>query len=71
VELSNPAQVDVIDRVEVGRRVSPRIRVAFEVTDAEGATAEIVEAGADLVASPTGRRGTRSTAGSRRLRGCS
>ena len=33
LELSNSAQVDLIDRVEVGRRVSPRLRVAFEVAD--------------------------------------
>ena len=30
LEISNPAQVDLIDRVEVGRRVSPHLRVAFE-----------------------------------------
>ena len=53
LELSNPAQVDMIDRVEVGRRVSPRLRVAFEVADAEGATRELVDAGAELVAPPT------------------
>jgi catechol 2,3-dioxygenase-like lactoylglutathione lyase family enzyme len=29
LELSNPQQVEMIDRVEVGRRVSPRLRVAF------------------------------------------
>jgi catechol 2,3-dioxygenase-like lactoylglutathione lyase family enzyme len=46
LELSNPAQVDMIDRVEVGRRVSPRLRVAFEVADAEGTTLELVDAGA-------------------------
>jgi predicted enzyme related to lactoylglutathione lyase len=39
--------------VEVGRRVSPRLRVAFEVADAEAATRELVDAGADLVAPPT------------------
>jgi uncharacterized glyoxalase superfamily protein PhnB len=53
LELSNPAQVDMIDRVEVGRRVSPTLRVAFEVADAEGVTRELVAAGADLVAPPT------------------
>lgn len=53
LELSNPAQVEMIDRVEVGRRVSPHLRVAFEVTDAEGVTRELVEAGAELVAPPT------------------
>ena len=34
LELSNPAQVAMIDDVEVGRRVAPRLRVAFEVDDA-------------------------------------
>jgi lactoylglutathione lyase len=53
LELSNPAQVDMIDRVEVGRRVSPHLRVAFEVTDAEQTTGDLVEAGAQLVAPAT------------------
>lgn len=53
LELSTPAQVDMIDDVEVGRRVSPRIRVAFEVEDADGATSRLVEAGAELIAPPT------------------
>ena len=53
LELSTPEQVDLIDRVEVGRRVSPRLRVAFEVADAEATTGTLVEAGAELVAEPT------------------
>ena len=53
LELSNPAQVDMIDRVEVGRRVSPRIRVAFEVADAASVTRDLTDAGADLIAPPT------------------
>ena len=53
LEISNPAQVDLIDRVEVGRRVSPHLRVAFEVADAGAVTAELVAAGAELVAPPT------------------
>jgi catechol 2,3-dioxygenase-like lactoylglutathione lyase family enzyme len=53
LELSNHAQVDMIDAVEVGRRVSPRLRVAFEVADAESATARLVDGGAQLVAPPT------------------
>lgn len=53
LELSNPAQVDMIDRVEVGHRVSPHVRVAFEVTDATAATEALVDAGARLVAPPT------------------
>jgi catechol 2,3-dioxygenase-like lactoylglutathione lyase family enzyme len=53
LELSNPAQVAMIDEVEVGRRVAPRLRVAFEVDDAAAATQTLVEAGAELVAPPT------------------
>jgi lactoylglutathione lyase len=53
LELSNPAQVAMIDEVEVGRRVSPRLRVAFEVEDARATTDELVEAGAHLIAAPT------------------
>ncbi|MBA2953527.1 VOC family protein [Nocardioides sp. MAH-18] len=53
LELSNSAQVDLIDRVEVGRPVSPRLRVAFEVADAATVTDELVGAGAELIAPPT------------------
>jgi lactoylglutathione lyase len=53
LELSNPAQVAMIDEVEVGRRVSPRLRVAFEVADATGVTRELVAGGAELIAAPT------------------
>ena len=52
LELSTPEQVDMIDRVEVGRRVSPRLRVAFEVHDVQGATDDLVGAGAELIAPP-------------------
>jgi uncharacterized glyoxalase superfamily protein PhnB len=53
LELSNPAQVAMIDDVEVGRRISPRLRVAFEVTDTRAVTDDLVDAGADLLAPPT------------------
>lgn len=53
LELSNPAQVEMIDRVEVGRRVSPRLRVAFEVADTRSATDDLLERGAELIAEPT------------------
>jgi predicted enzyme related to lactoylglutathione lyase len=53
LELSNPAQVAMIDDVEVGRRVSPRLRVAFEVADAGAVTDDLVEGGAELIAAPT------------------
>jgi uncharacterized glyoxalase superfamily protein PhnB len=52
LELSNPAQIAMIDRVEVGRRVSPHLRVAFEVVDAATVTQALVVAGAELLAPP-------------------
>jgi hypothetical protein len=42
----------MIDEVEVGRHVAPRLRVAFEVVDSRQATSELVAAGATLVAPP-------------------
>ena len=53
LELANPAQKRMIDEVEVGRQVAPKLRVAFEVTDAAGATTRLVDAGAELIAPPT------------------
>jgi lactoylglutathione lyase len=53
LELSNPAQVVMIDDVEVGRRVSPRLRVAFEVGDTRATTEALVAHGAELIAPPT------------------
>jgi predicted enzyme related to lactoylglutathione lyase len=52
LELANPAQKRMIDEVEVGRDVAPRLRVAFEVDDAEGVTQRLSSAGATVVASP-------------------
>ncbi|MCZ7373980.1 VOC family protein [Micromonospora sp. WMMC250] len=53
LELANPAQKRMIDEVEVGRQVAPRMRVAFEVDDAEATTSRLVAAGASEVAPPT------------------
>ena len=53
LELSNRAQVEMIDEVEVGRRVAPRLRVAFEVADVGDATERLVDGGAELIAAPT------------------
>ena len=53
LEIANPAQKRMIDDVEVGRQTSARMRVAFEVTDSQGATDRLVAAGATLVAAPT------------------
>jgi predicted enzyme related to lactoylglutathione lyase len=53
LEIANPAQRRMIDEVEVGRQVSPRIRLAFEVPDTATATEELAGAGATVLAEPT------------------
>jgi len=52
LELANPAQKRFIDSVEAEGRPSPRVRLAFEVPDAEVATERLAKAGAELVAEP-------------------
>lgn len=53
LEIINTAQRRAIDRVEVGRQVAGKYRVAFEVDDSAAVTDELVAAGADLLAPPT------------------
>lgn len=50
LELANPAQKHMIDEVEVGRAVAPKIRLAFEVEHAQSVTARLVASGAELLA---------------------
>lgn len=53
LELSNAAQIDLIDRVETdGDAPSDDIRLAFEVDDTAAMTATLTEAGAELQAAP-------------------
>ncbi|HJR40133.1 MAG TPA: VOC family protein [Nocardioidaceae bacterium] len=52
LELVNPAQKALIDEIEVGAPVAPRIRVALEVTDTRRATEDVVAAGAELLGEP-------------------
>jgi predicted enzyme related to lactoylglutathione lyase len=52
LEIANPAQKRMIDDVEVGRQVAPKIRIAFEVADSPAVTNTLVEAGAELIAAP-------------------
>ena len=53
LELADPPHAAYIDEIEVGRRVAGHLRVAFQVSDAEAATARAVAAGAELIARPT------------------
>ena len=43
----------MIDSIEVGRPVSPHIRIAFEVTDVPAVTSRLSGAGAQVIALPT------------------
>jgi catechol 2,3-dioxygenase-like lactoylglutathione lyase family enzyme len=52
LEIANPAQKRMIDEVEVGRQVAPRMRIAFEVDDSRRTTDALVAGGAELVAAP-------------------
>lgn len=53
LELTDRAQAEFIDEVEVGRRVAGHIRVAFQVDDARAVTAILAAAGAEVIAAPT------------------
>jgi catechol 2,3-dioxygenase-like lactoylglutathione lyase family enzyme len=53
LEIANPAQKRMIDDVEVGRQIAPRLRVAFEVDDTVIRTREAAAAGATELAPPT------------------
>jgi len=52
LEISNPAQVRLIDQVEADGQPSAKIRIAFEVDDSAATTNELVEAGGTLIAEP-------------------
>lgn len=52
LELSNPAQVRMIDRVETDGDRSDRIRIAFEVDDTAATTKTLERAGATVTATP-------------------
>jgi catechol 2,3-dioxygenase-like lactoylglutathione lyase family enzyme len=52
LELSDPAHAAYIDEVEVGSRVAPHLRIAFEVADSAEATRDAVAAGAGLIHEP-------------------
>ncbi len=53
LEIVSPQQRRLIDELEVGRDVSRKFRVAFEVTDVEAATKEAANGGGELIAPPT------------------
>ena len=50
LELFDEAQAAMVDDLEVGRRVSGKVRFALQVPDADAAAASLVDAGATAVA---------------------
>jgi lactoylglutathione lyase len=50
LELVNEEQAKMIDRVEVGTRVSGPVRIAFKVADSEATAERLAHAGAEQVA---------------------
>lgn len=52
LEIANPAQKEMIDRLETGTTQGPGIRLAFEVADARTVTAQLEDAGATVVGEP-------------------
>lgn len=66
LELFDEAQAVMVDDLEVGRRVSGKVRFALQVPDVDAAAASLVEAGATSVAAavdtPWGDRNARVAA---------
>ena len=52
LELINEEQAKVIDRVEVGSRVSGPVRIALQVADSEATAERLARAGAATVLQP-------------------
>lgn len=66
LELFDEAQAAMVDDLEVGRRVSGKVRFALQVPDADATATTLVDAGATLVAAavdtPWGDRNARVAA---------
>ena len=52
IELFNTAQAELIDQIEVGRRVAGPIRLALQVDDSAATAQRLGAAGASIVAGP-------------------
>ena len=50
IELSDERHAEAVDGIEVGRRVAPRLRLAFQVADSAGKGQHLQSAGASIVA---------------------
>lgn len=52
LELFDEGQAAMVDEIEVGRRVAPKVRIAFEVDDSSALADRLEEAGAERIAGP-------------------
>ncbi len=52
LEILDRPQAEFVDRIEAGRRVAGKVRLALEVADVDAMSARLVDAGADQVAPP-------------------
>ncbi len=52
LELFDEGQAAMVDEIEVGRRVAPKVRIAFEVDDSAAVAERLVAAGAERIAGP-------------------
>lgn len=52
LEIFDGAQAAAIDQIEVGRRVTGQVRLAFEVTDSDSTARRLLEFGGEIVAGP-------------------
>lgn len=52
LELLDPGQAELVDEIEVGRRVAGPVRLALEVGDSEAVAERLVRAGAEQLAEP-------------------
>jgi catechol 2,3-dioxygenase-like lactoylglutathione lyase family enzyme len=52
LEIFDQAQAQAIDNIEVGRRVTGQVRVAFQTSDSEAAAKRLAAAGAEILAGP-------------------
>lgn len=53
LEILDEPQAEFIDRVEAGRRVAGKVRLAIEVADVDAVSARLIAAGAEQPAPPT------------------
>jgi lactoylglutathione lyase len=52
LELLDPGQAELVDEIEVGRRVAGPVRLALEVGDSEAVAERLVRGGAEQLAEP-------------------